>query len=146
MYNKTFIVKCALGFQLTKDNDDSQDDSVARLMVLRVFDFDTRDVAAILQQQNEIVWTDTRMNKSLIITLLRSAEKNSNEYDDHITKTTSDKPQGNEWTIEDDMAAVYALESFNLALVDLKRYFYYEEDLLHVLQNDMNPSEVLGYC
>ncbi|CAF2777106.1 unnamed protein product [Rotaria sp. Silwood2] len=134
MYNKTYIVKCALGFQLTKDNDDTQDDSFARLMVLHVFGLDIRDVAEVLQQQNEICFTDTRINKSLIITLLRIGQENTNENDQHITTTA-------EWTIDCDMAAIYALQTFNLALVDLKRYFFYEEDLLEVIENDINENE-----
>jgi hypothetical protein len=40
-----------------------------------------------------------------------------------------------------DMAVIYALEIFNLALVDLKRYFYYDNDLMHVLQYSADESE-----
>jgi hypothetical protein len=62
--NKEYIIKCALAFSLTKDNDDSRDDSFARLMVLHVFDLDMRDVAHTLKQQNEIYWDDTRIPRS----------------------------------------------------------------------------------
>jgi hypothetical protein len=103
------------------------------VVILHVFDFDIRDVAETLQQHSEVYWTDTRINKVLLITLLPSAEENSYENDDNTSKATSIKSKGNERTIEDDMAAVSALESFNLALVDLKRYFYYEEDFVYVL-------------
>jgi hypothetical protein len=123
--NKEYIIKCALAFSLTKDNDDSRDDSFARLMVLHVFDLDMHDVAHTLKQQNEIYWDDTRITKSLLITLLLSGEENNSDQNDdnNISKSTSIKLKGNEWTMEDDMAVIYALEIFNLALVDLKRYF-----------------------
>ncbi|CAF3538908.1 unnamed protein product [Rotaria sp. Silwood1] len=134
MYNRTYIVKCALGFQLTKDNGNTQDDSFARLMVLHVFGLDIRDVVEVLQQQNEICFTNTRINKSLIITLLRIDQENTNENDQHITTTA-------EWTIDCDVATIYALQTFNLALVDLKKYFSYEEDLLEVIENDINENE-----
>ncbi len=73
--------------------------------------------------------------------LLRSAEENSDENDENTSKATSIKSKGNEWMIEDDMPAVYALESFNLALADLKRYFYYDEDLVYVLQSNEEDQE-----
>jgi len=101
-------------------------ESSTRVVILHVFDFDIRDVAETLKQHSEVYWTDTRNNKLLLITLLPSAEENSDENDDNTSKATSIKSKDNEWTIEDDMAAVYALQSFNLALIDLKRYFYYE--------------------
>ena len=46
-------------------------------MVLHVFDLDMRDVAHTLKQQKEIYWDDTRITKSLLITLLLSGEENN---------------------------------------------------------------------
>jgi hypothetical protein len=73
---------------------------------------------------------------------LSGEENNSDQNDDNnISKSTSIKLKGNEWTMEDDMAVIYALEIFNLALVDLKCYFYYDNDLMHVLQYSADESE-----
>ncbi|CAF1390980.1 unnamed protein product [Adineta ricciae] len=142
MANNLYIIKFALGFRLTKDNDDSRDDSFARCMVLHVFDLDLRDVAeALSQQRNDIVLNDRRITISSIITLLRSALQNFDEDDDDTAKATSVKSTDSEWTMEDDEAAIYALESFDLALVDLRHYFRYDEDLLDALEGGADECE-----
>ncbi|CAF1264313.1 unnamed protein product [Didymodactylos carnosus] len=109
--------------------------------MLHVFDLDIRDVAEEINRLNEISWPDKRINKSSIITLLRSAE-NYDENDDNTSTTPSAKSKSDEWTMEDDMAAVYALENFDLALVDLRRYFHYDDCLLHVLQCGTDESDL----
>ncbi|CAF4719956.1 unnamed protein product [Rotaria sp. Silwood1] len=129
-------------FQINKDNDDSRYDSIARLTVLHVFDLDIRDVAEIISEQNEIDWPDKRINKLLIMTLLRSAENDNDKNTEATSVANTTEHKRNEWTIDDDVAGVNALHKFNLALVDLRRYFHYDNDLCHVLQCNSNTSTI----
>ncbi|CAM4938894.1 unnamed protein product [Rotaria socialis] len=132
--SKLYITKCALGFQINRDNDDSRYDSFARLTVLHVFELDIRDVAELISQQNEIDWPDKRINKSLIVNILRNTVNEDQKPKGTTSRQNVAQRIKKEWTTDDDMSSVTALEKFKIALVDLRRYFQYDDDLNKILE------------
>ncbi|CAF3923635.1 unnamed protein product, partial [Rotaria magnacalcarata] len=133
--NKTYIIKCALGFQINENAaDDCRDDSLARILMLHVFNLDIRDVAKAIDQQAEISWSGKRINRASIVTLLLSAESGHHRNNNDTHNLADHKVVNEDWTLEDDMAAIYALENFNLALGDLEKYFQYDSNIKSVLK------------
>ncbi|CAF1289824.1 unnamed protein product [Rotaria magnacalcarata] len=132
--SKLYITKCALGFPINRDNDDSRYDSFARLTVLHVFELDIRDVAELISQQNEIDWPDKRINKSLIVNILRNTINEDQKPKGATSRQHVAQRIKKEWTTDDDMSSVIALEKFKIALVDLRRYFQYDDDLKQILE------------
>lgn len=116
-------MKWALGYQLTPDNKDYLEHSVARVLFLHTFNLDLKDVADATEAENEIKWSNKRITKDSIVKLLRH---DSNKMEEEKQKSTAD----DWWFCSGELFALQALNTFGVALVDLDQCFKYDDAVL----------------
>ncbi|CAF3360645.1 unnamed protein product [Rotaria sp. Silwood2] len=131
---KLHLVKWALGYQLTPKNEDILEHNVARVLFLHTFDLDLNDVADAIEAENKIEWSNKRMTKDLIVTTLRCDLKQLQEENKKLN-------MDDWWFSSRELCALQALSTFDIALVDLRQFFKYEDNLLDSLKYEPSPTD-----
>ena len=120
---KLELIKWALGFQLTPDNEDGLEHDIARVLFLHTFSLDLKDVVLAIERAKQIEWPDKHITKEFIVQTLRCDIKQSLDQGQKSAERDW-------WWCSEELCALQTFNTFNIALVDLRHYFEYKASLL----------------